>query len=382
MRKNIIRIVALVLAAFFILGTIGSIFVFAGSPSLDEGVYAYGAGLTQQQIDETRILLEEDADVYSVAITGADSLKYIGEDNSDAAMKSSIYAQTNGDDGIDIEILTPLTIQDVTAVQYTNAAITAGLDNVEIKVASAIPVTGTSALTGVYKLVEMAGQELDTDRTKAANEEIQVINAISKEHADNPEFSKEKLNQVVIEVKENLVQIKEENGNVNGDQINTVINNVIRDNNLEQIITTNNIENLQVLFENFINIENLNLSVVKEQLQELLDDAPKMAAEELNKIKDFFNTQEGKNFLDSINTTFSKENIEEVLSGARNAIDSPEVDNILNQIKDSVDSENIDNIVEGAKESLGVDSEAINGIWDSIVKFFNDIVDAIKNLFS
>ena len=53
--------------------------------------------------------------------------------------------------GIKVEILTPENITSITQSQYTNAAITSGITDAEIKVASPTKVTGESALVGVYK---------------------------------------------------------------------------------------------------------------------------------------------------------------------------------------------------------------------------------------
>ena len=49
------------------------------------------------------------------------------------------------------KIITEDNITKITSNQYANAAITAGVSDVEIDVASVSKVTGESALTGVYK---------------------------------------------------------------------------------------------------------------------------------------------------------------------------------------------------------------------------------------
>lgn len=386
MRKNIIRIVALSIAALMLLGMIASIMQMARaeSLSLDKGIYAYGVGLTEEEINETSNLLDiEEKNIQKVSITAEDAMKYIGEENNDSSMVSSIYAETNDRNEIEVEIMTPLTIKNVTSIQYSNAAITAGLNNVDIKVAAVRPVTGTSALTGVYKLMELTNNELDEERTKLANEEIKIINVIAENHADDENFSKEKLNQTVIEVKQDLVEKKEENGNISDSEIGTIINNVVKDNNLDQVINDVDIENLQVMFSNFINIENLNLNVVKNQLKNLAENAPEMAEEELNKVKELLNTEKGKEFLNQINDGLSKENLENVLNKAKSAIDSSEVESVLDNLKNSVSQENINNVIEGAKDSIDLDSISSNtgGFLDSISNFFEKLFKSISDFF-
>lgn len=388
MRKNIVRVVALLIAILMLLSVIGSVVQFAQGASLEEGIYGYGAGLNDAQIEETKNLLGIEEVGTQIKITGADSLKYINEDNQDSSMVSSIYAKANDDNRITVDIMTPLMITDVTSVQYSNAAITAGLNNLDINVAAIRKVTGTSALTGVYKIMEVLGEPVDIERTEAANEEIKVINVIAENHENDENFSKEKLNQVVIEVKQELIEKKEENGTVTADEIGTVIQTVIKDNNLDTVINDVDIENLNVMFTNFINIENLNISVVKEQLENLKEQAPEIAERELGRVKEFLNTEKGKEFLDSISDNLSKENLQEVLDNAKNSLDSPEVENIIDNIKNSVNKENIDNIIEGAKDAIGggsnndSDSNASGNFLDSIADFFSNIFTKISEFFS
>lgn len=51
-------------------------------------------------------------------------------------------------------IETPQTIQKVTQDMYRNAAVTLGIEHASIQVASPIPVTGESALAGIYYSLE------------------------------------------------------------------------------------------------------------------------------------------------------------------------------------------------------------------------------------
>ena len=203
MKKNVIRVVALIIAVLLLVGTLGSVINLVRAESLDinKGVYVYGAGLSQEEAEETKTLLGiKDKNIGYIKIKGEDSLKYINENNNDSQMISSIFAKKNNDDVVRVEVMTPLMITDVSSLQYSNAAITAGVKGLDIKVASVTQVTGTSALTGVYKLMEVLGQEVDTERTKAANEEIETINVIAKEHKDDENFNKEDLNKAVVEL--------------------------------------------------------------------------------------------------------------------------------------------------------------------------------------
>lgn len=379
MKKKIIRILAFTLACLMLLGVFSSVLRYASSVSLEDGAYAYGAGLNEKQIEQTKKLLGIKGNPTAIAVRGEDSKKYINENNRDSSMISSIYAKTNKTNSIKVEVLTPLMIQKVTSLQYSNAAITAGLKSLDISVAAIRPVTGTSALTGVYKLAELAGQKIDVKRTEVANEEIQVINAIAKEHEADKKFNKEKLNKAVLEIKQELVDKKEKNGSISSNQVAEVIQNVINNNNLNQVINQTNIKDLQVVFNNFININNLDLGLVKEQLNSLAKEAPKIAEKELARVKDFLKTDEGKKFVNSLSNTFSKENLNSVLDSAKSALDSPEVENILSKIKSGISEENINKVIKGAEDSVNKANKS--GLFSSIASFISDIFKSIANFF-
>lgn len=382
MKKNVIRVVALIIAVLLLVGTLGSVINLVRAESLDinKGVYVYGAGLTQEEAEETKTLLGiEDKNIGYIRIKGEDSLKYINENNNDSQMISSIFAKKNNDDVVRVEVMTPLMITDVSSLQYSNAAITAGVKGLDIKVASVTQVTGTSALTGVYKLMEVLGQEVDTERTKAANEEIETINVIAKEHKDDENFNKEDLNKAVVEGKQQLINIKESDGNVVAEQVENVTNTVIKDNNLQNVLNNNDVQNLIIMFTNFINIENLNINETKDQLNYLKENAADLAKEELKKVKEFIDTDAGKEFINNLQGSLTKENLEELLNNAKEGLNSKEVQDALNGIRENLNTENIKNYIDDISSQLGNDA---GGFFNSITNFFSNIFESIVNFFS
>lgn len=382
MKKNVIRVVALIIAVLLLVGTLGSVINLVRAESLDinKGVYVYGAGLSQEEAEETKTLLGiKDKNIGYIKIKGEDSLKYINENNNDSQMISSIFAKKNNDDVVRVEVMTPLMITDVSSLQYSNAAITAGVKGLDIKVASVTQVTGTSALTGVYKLMEVLGQEVDTERTKAANEEIETINVIAKEHKDDENFNKEDLNKAVVEGKQQLINIKESDGNVVAEQVENVTNTVIKDNNLQNVLNNNDIQNLIIMFTNFINIENLNINETKDQLNYLKENAANLAKEELKKVKEFIDTDAGKEFINNLQGSLTKENLEVLLNNAKEGLNSKEVQDALNGIRENLNTENIKNYIDDISSQLGNDA---GGFFNSITNFFSNIFESIVNFFS
>lgn len=396
MNKKTFRIIAGFLAVIMLLALVAPVIssVLAESGWKDE-VYGYGAGLNEEQINTTSDFLEiKNKDIPKIKIDGKDTLKYLGEESTDSSMISSVYIKKNGSEDVNVEVTTPLSITKVSSLQYSNAAITAGLTGVDIKVAAIRPVTGESALAGVYKALEQSGVEVDEEKTKNANEEIQVINVIAEENKDKEGFSKEKLNGAVVEAKQQLVEQKTESGqNIAAEEIENVVQTVIKDNNLQQFVNNVQIGNLSVVLQNFINSEDLDLEKVKDQLNNLASQAKDLAEQEMNKVKEFLNTDKGKDFVNSMKDSVSKENLQKYLDGAKDALSSEEVEKVLNGVKENINADKFNDLVNSAKDKLGnvtdgakdaIDNAAQNsgGFFEAIGNFFSSIFKAIGDFFS
>lgn len=88
-----------------------------------------------------------------------------------------------------------------------------GITDAEIKVASPTQVTGESALTEVYKVIEMSGEKVNTQSTQTAQQgELGTLKKISEDNQNNGSFDKDKLDQAVAQVKQNLKDYKDKNG--------------------------------------------------------------------------------------------------------------------------------------------------------------------------
>lgn len=379
-RKNAIRIIALVLAILMLLSMIAQ--VITAQSSWTEDVFAYGAGLSDSQVQSTAVFLEvSNEETPRIIIKGEDAQKYLNEPSSDASMISSVYIKKNNDNKINVEVVTPLTIQSVSSLQYANAAVTAGVNGLDIKVGSVVPVTGTSALTGVYKALENIGVKLDTDRTEAANKEIEIINEITENNKDKEGFTKEKLNEAVLEGKKQIVEIKDSNGVVVADDVKNVVQNVLTNSNLNQVINNVDIENLTLIFNNFVNITNnntFNIGEVKVQLQSIADNAGELAKKELEKVQQFLQTDQGKAYLESIKDKLNPEQLKGLLESGKNALSSSQIEDALNSIKENISPDKLNDLVNSAKNAFSINSETVENVKEQATSFFG----FIRNFFS
>lgn len=234
----------------------------------------YGGGLNDSQVQETARLLgitnQENVNVERA--TGEDLIKYLGSgDGNSSSMISSVMVQKrNAGEGVKVHIATPQNITLITSEQYANAAITAGVTDAEIEVASVSKVTGESALTGVYKAFEANGVVLDTKRTEVAQQELEVTNQIAQEQANTQGFDPAKLDQAMIDIKKALAELKEKQGQLaTKEDIERIVNEALKNNQLQNIITQQQITNIINFAQNYQQTSAIDSKQVLEQLNSL-----------------------------------------------------------------------------------------------------------------
>ncbi|MER2063799.1 MAG: DUF1002 domain-containing protein [Alkalibacterium sp.] len=236
--------------------------------------FVYGGGLNDSQIDETADLLGIDnrENVASVDVTGEDLQNYLGTGSGNtASMISSVLVQREGEgDGVTVLIETPDDITQITEEQYANAAITAGVEDVTIMVASIRPVTGESALTGIYKAFDVNGEDLDQDRMEVAQEELETTNEIAQENAEDEGFDTSRFDQAIVEIKQQLADLRERQDELaTRDEIEQIINDALANNNLQNVISQNQIDRLLAFFERYQQTGAIDSAQVREQLENL-----------------------------------------------------------------------------------------------------------------
>lgn len=166
-------------------------------------IVVYGGNLSEAEkasVSED-LSVEDEAEVEEIEVTGEDLVTYIKDGDARARMFSSakITRQDEGK-GLVIQIVTPDNITQVTAEMYANAMLTAGIENATVEVAAPKPVTGHSALVGIYKAYEVNGEQLDPERTDVANDELEV----ATELAENVDEAK--VSELLTEIKKQIAE--------------------------------------------------------------------------------------------------------------------------------------------------------------------------------
>ena len=168
---------------------------------------SFGADLSTDEKSKVLNLLgitEDDLNDYTVGeITNADEKKYLG-DYLDAsvigsrALSSVIVVLGEDGDGIDVETKN---ISYCTSGMYTNALITAGIENADVIVAGPFEITGTAALVGAMKAYsDLTGEEISEDSMDAAVNEL----VITSEMAEGE--SSEEIEELMAYVKAEVVK--------------------------------------------------------------------------------------------------------------------------------------------------------------------------------
>lgn len=224
---------------------------------------------------------EEDLEDYTVGeITNDDEHKYLGDylDNSvigSRALSSVIVVLGEDGDGIDVETKN---ISYCTAGMYTNALITAGIENADVIVAGPFEITGTAALVGAMRAYsELTGEEISEESMDTAVNELVVTSQMAED------INSEDIEQLIAFVKAKVVE-----GGLDDDE---AISEAI-DEGAEQLNITITEEEKQTIISLMKKIASLDLDIdsMKEQAKDLF-----------NKLEDMgIDKEQAKNFFQKI----------------------------------------------------------------------------------
>jgi len=284
------RFTFILLSLLIIFGFIGNQPSFA-STNAGEGIneklgvpiVVYGETLSESQEKEVRNLLEvqsqENMDVYRV--NGQDIANYIdGNPNSRMYSSVKITPKEKGS-GLEVNLVTPDNITQVTKEMYKNALLTAGVQNATVDVASPVKVSGHSALTGIYKAYDEKGAKLDQERMKVANEELDVATKLAEDAGINQEQVSELISAIKKEIAKQNPASKEE--------VEQIVNEQLKSLNIE--LSDEDRQLLTNLF-NKIRSLNINFNEVQKQLDEITSSVKDLVNDKgfWNSVANFFNS--------------------------------------------------------------------------------------------
>lgn len=300
---------------------------FADEKIKDEGWdvpnIALGNGLNESEKSDTTAILTKNLDNVT-ALKGTDTTKYntfvvdgndlvkyvtdVPEFTSQSKAYSSAYiARTKSGSGVTVEIVTPQTITARTEAMYRSAAITSGVYDAYIRIASVRTMDGSGALAGIYKIydeVDPAANEAEQkdrdEKRDVAQEQMQVVSAIDNQNQDNENYSSENILVMLADIQLELQKMnKKLDGMAKEDvqkEVEQVVDTQIQKNGLEDSITPELKTQVVNNMVNFTSTKGITDTEMTKQLSGFKDDLVK----------------NGKEFKDSL---LSDENVEKAKTG-------------------------------------------------------------------
>lgn len=250
-RKCISLLLALVLCA--------GLAVTAQAADTKEARAVIGADLSDGQINEVyKMFGIEKGSVDQLTVTNDEEREYLAGVVSDSTIGtksiSCVYIQLL-DEGEGLEISTE-NINWCTTAIYENALVTAGIYDAKVKIAAPFAVSGTAALTGIYKAYEdMTGKALSDDAKQTAVEELVITSEIADDigSADATEVVnelKKMLNETASmtddELRQEIINIADQcNVTLTDDQISQLISLVRSLEKLDADVLISKVESIQ-----------------------------------------------------------------------------------------------------------------------------------------
>lgn len=300
--KKIKTILTIIITLFFSILTINNFQLSVKAENLP--IVSLGTSLTTDQRNGTIKTLTvplNNESYQTTTINGSDLVKYLNPSGSNFTTNSGVWSsamiqKTSAGSGINVRILAyegHNNITSITADQYKNAALTAGITDANIYVTSAIPIDGSGALAGVYAAYSKDGEELSQNQVNAAQDEMGTLNKITKENKNKDGYSDAQLNNAVAGAKQEMGKI---GNNVSDSQIHDIVNNQININHLGNVINNNQKQQIINLLIEIRNSGALKDNHFKDQAGKLSKNIEKNAKGIFDKI----NTPENQNLFEQL----------------------------------------------------------------------------------
>lgn len=278
---------------------------------------ALGNGLTSdERLKTLEFLGVKETDSFNeFTVNGDDLVRYVTDvpefTSASLAYSSAYIVRTKDNSGVNVEIVTPQNITARTEANYRNAAITSGVYDADIRIASVRVMDGSGALAGIYKIydeVDPAMSEEEKQERAASRDVAQKESAVTAEitqaNENDENFSDENLAVAMADIKLELQKINEKLGQLSESEVRQEITQIVQvelqNQGLSEIVTPeqqDKIVDTMVAFQNSPSIDNENLQT---QLGELKDDIMKNGKDFLDNAKEKLTSEEAQGFFSNL----------------------------------------------------------------------------------
>lgn len=274
-------------------------------------VATLGSSLTTDQKNGTLSTLQNAAGVSNatqLTVNGATLVKYLNPSGSSFTESSGVWSsalvQKTNNGGINVTIVPyngTNNITMITADQYRNAALTAGVSNANLYITSAVKIDGSGALAGGYAAFAQNGENLNNQQINAAQQEVNTLSSITQANKGKDGYTDKQLNNAVAGAKQQMAS-QSNNGQqtLSQNQIGNIVDSQLKQNNLTTIINNNQRQLIINLLVNVQKAGSLKNTDFKAQAGKLADSIQNSAKGLFDKLNSSLNTQENRNFLQKI----------------------------------------------------------------------------------
>lgn len=225
--------------------------------NIKEEVFIKGANLNDDQTKETKQQLDIDDNTKTIEINAQEVSDFTNHNYANIYSSASIKPK-KFKSGVDIDIVTKDKITDVSKAQYMNAAVSAGIQNAKIKIASVNTVTGDGALTGIYKAYQDQGNKLSDNDVNNATQEMNDLSSISQNHKNDDNYSDDAMNNAVANMKGQVAKEKQSDNHLSDDKTKEIVNDTLEKKKLDNVLTDDEKVKIQNILNNTKNSEIVN----------------------------------------------------------------------------------------------------------------------------
>ena len=225
--------------------------------NIKEEVFIKGANLNDDQTKETKQQLDIDDNTKTIEINAQEVSDFTNHNYANIYSSASIKPK-KFKSGVDIDIVTKDKITDVSKAQYMNAAVSAGIQNAKIKIASVNTVTGEGALTGIYKAYQDQGNKLSDNDVNNATQEMNDLSSISQNHKNDDNYSDNAMNNAVANMKGQVAKEKQSDNHLSDDKTKEIVNDTLEKKKLDNVLTDDEKVKIQNILNNTKNSEIVN----------------------------------------------------------------------------------------------------------------------------
>lgn len=200
--------------------------------------YVLGYSLSDSQKQETLRLLNyqegKDTDLKTLNTSSYAKIMDVADDSSLQLYSSVKIKKLGASKTLNVSIVAPENITKVTEDMYRNAAITLGIQHADIDIAAPIPVTGESALAGIYYSLEENGAQVSDESKDLAQEELNTLSDINQENQGKEGYDADKLNVALTDIKSAVAQAGK---GLTKDDVQKIVEDTLENYNLKSSIS-------------------------------------------------------------------------------------------------------------------------------------------------